>query len=250
MRLDSALVQLGLVSSRNKAQRYIEQGLVYVNDTAITKRAYEVDLTDHIEVRSTGTQYVSRGAYKLIGALDAFTPLGFPDIAGKNCLDIGASTGGFTQVLLERGVKQVIALDVGHDQLDPSLQSDPRVIECSGMNIRTTTREDMPFAAQIVVSDVSFISLTYVIPQLASLVSEQAHAILLIKPQFEVGRAALDKHGIVTSEQERARAVEQVCACAQNNGWIVEQTTESPITGIHGNTEYLLWLRLGEQKRI
>lgn len=246
MRLDVALVERFLVPSRNKAQQYIPQGIVFVNGIAVTKRSYEVQDTDVIEVRSQNTQYVSRGAYKLLGALDAFTPMGFPNIAGKYCLDIGASTGGFTQVLLERGAAKVIALDVGHDQLAAVLKADARVVELSGMNIRSTTREDVPFAAQIVVSDVSFISLTYVIPHIADLVSDDAHALLLIKPQFEVGRAALDKHGIVTHEADRKRAVDTVCTCARQNGWVVEQIIDSPITGTHGNAEFLLWLRRSE----
>ena len=156
-------------------------------------------------------------------------------------MDIGASTGGFCDVLLRNDAAQVIALDVGHGQLDPKIAHDDRIIEMSGVNIRDVYAEDLPYRPEMIVSDVSFISLTYVIPVLARIAAPQAQIVLLVKPQFEVGRAGLGKNGIVEDPALRERALHDVVACAEQHGLDVVATAESPIIGTHGNEEFLLY---------
>lgn len=190
-RLDKELVQRGLASTRNRAQQLIASGAVLVNGSSEkAKSSLQVSSADTIElnnqIRSSG-MYVSRGAIKLVEALDYFIPQGLPAPLHKNCLDIGASTGGFTQVLLDKGARRVIAVDVGHNQLDPLIAADERVLDMSGVNIRDVYEEDLEYSPNFIVSDVSFISLTYVIPVVERITHTGAHAVLLIKPQFEVG---------------------------------------------------------------
>lgn len=249
-RLDVVMVATGLADSRSQAQKLIKAGKVKVNGTMITKPSAMVRLADLSNDTAgeqaaidadKGDDYVSRGAYKLVGAFDLFADDGLTEPQGLNCLDIGASTGGFTQVLLRRGAGQVIALDVGHGQLNARVAEDERVIEMSGVNIRDVHAEDLPFAPQLVVSDVSFISLTYVIPVIARIAAPGAQVVLLVKPQFEVGREGLGKHGIVTDDAKRQRALQTVVECAQSHGFTVKATAESPIEGTHGNVEYLLF---------
>ncbi|NEG55747.1 TlyA family RNA methyltransferase [Bifidobacterium sp. SMA15] len=243
-RLDLWLVAGGVVDSRSKAQRLIKGGHVTVNGRTVTKPAYAIGDATHTRiVVDKGDDYVSRGAYKLVGAFERFAEDGLPEPEGLDCLDIGASTGGFTQVLLRRGAGRVIALDVGHGQLDPRVADDPRVIEMSGVNIRDVTADDLPYRPGMIVSDVSFISLTYVIPVIAGLAAPGAHIVLLVKPQFEVGRAGLDRHGVVVSEALRAKALDDVVACAGDHGLRVVATAPSPIEGTHGNAEWLLYAR-------
>lgn len=245
-RLDKEIVARGLAPTRSRAQQLIDSGVVLVNGTSKkVKASMNVSDADVISladnVRSSG-HYVSRGAIKLVHALELFIPQGLPRPQGMKCLDIGASTGGFTQVLLEEGASQVVALDVGHGQLDTLIATDKRVIEMSGTNIRSVKLEDLPFSPQLTVSDVSFISLTYVIPVISRITLTGAHAVLLIKPQFEVGRAKLGKGAIVTREEYRVQAQDTVISCARENGFIVRGITPSAITGMHGNQEYLLWI--------
>ena len=156
-------------------------------------------------------------------------------------MDIGASTGGFCDVLLRNDAAQVIALDVGHGQLDPKIAHDDRIIEMSGVNIRDVYAEDLPYRPEMIVSDVPFISLTYVIPVIARIAAPQAQIVLLVKPQFEVGKGNLGKNGIVESQELREQALSSVVACAERNGLDVRATTVSPIEGTHGNIEYLLY---------
>ena len=158
------------------------------------------------------------------------------------CLDIGASTGGFTDVLLRGGAAKVVALDVGHGQLDPRIANDEHVIEMSGVNIREVEADDLPYRPAMIVSDVSFISLTYVIPVIARIAAPGAQIVLLVKPQFEVGRAGLGKNGIVEDPALRERALHDVVACAEQHGLDVVATADSPIIGTHGNEEYLLYV--------
>lgn len=254
-RLDRALVARDVVGSRTRAQRLIAQGDITVNGATVRKASYHVLPSDRLEVASGVTQYVSRGAHKLIGAFHAFSPHGLPSPAGRVCLDIGASTGGFTQVLLRTGAQQVMALDVGHGQLASYLVADPRVINMEGVNIRDVTADLLPAVPTYIVSDVSFISLTYVIPVIARICAHQedhasarvAHIpveiILLIKPQFEVGKGRLGKNGIVTDPHLRLTAQKKVIDCAEKCGLKVCGCVDSPIEGEHGNREYLLWLR-------
>ena len=204
-RLDLALVDRGLAQTRTKASRLIRSGNVRVNGIIQTKPSLAVTSQDTLEA-DRGDDYVSRGAYKLVGAFDAFADCGLIEPKGMDCLDIGASTGGFTQVLLRRGAAHVIALDVGHGQLDPRIAADPRVIDMSGVNIRDITREDLAYTPFMIVSDVSFISLTYVIPVIARIAAPGAHIVLLIKPQFEVGRGNLGK---TVSSTSRSCAIGQ-----------------------------------------
>ncbi|BDR52817.1 TlyA family rRNA (cytidine-2'-O)-methyltransferase [Bombiscardovia nodaiensis] len=245
MRLDQALVERGLVQSRSRAAALVKQGAVLVNGVTCRKVAHPVAAGDLLSA-DKGEDYVSRGAFKLIGALDTFGPQGLPQPRGKYCLDIGASTGGFTDVLLRRGASQVIALDVGHGQLAPRLASDERVREFSGVNIRQVEPGELPFQPDYVVSDVSFISLTYVIPVIQRLALPGAHCLLLVKPQFEVGRGKLGHGGVVRQAERRQEALERVETCARTHNFTLRGRAPSPITGAHGNEEYLLWLQLGE----
>lgn len=242
-RLDTELVERGLADTRTRARRLVESGAVSVDGMPETKPSRKVRTDAHIEVMPQGHTYVSRGAYKLLGALEHFTPLGLASPSGRRCLDIGASTGGFTQVLLEHGAAQVVALDVGHDQLVEQLQHDSRVLDMSGVNIRAVTAADLPFRPSYVVSDVSFISLTYVLPVIARLAAPRAEVVVLVKPQFEVGKGNLGKDGIVTDATLREASLEKVKECARNCGLEVKASTVSPIEGARGNVEYLLWLR-------
>lgn len=240
VRLDIALVERGVTDSRSKAQRLIESGKVRVNGTVASKASLKVTAADTLDA-DLGDDYVSRGAYKLVGAFDMFSQTGLRSAEGLDCLDIGASTGGFCDVLLRNDAAQVIALDVGHGQLDPKIAHDDRIIEMSGVNIRDVYAEDLPYRPEMIVSDVSFISLTYVIPVIARIAAPQAQIVLLVKPQFEVGKGNLGKNGIVESQELREQALSSVVACAERNGLDVRATTVSPIEGTHGNIEYLLY---------
>ena len=234
------MLERGLTDSRSKAQRLIADGKVSVNGVAVTKASAKVTAADTLDA-DLGDDYVSRGAYKLVGAFDMFSQTGLRSAEGLDCLDIGASTGGFCDVLLRNDAAQVIALDVGHGQLDPKIAHDDRIIEMSGVNIRDVYAEDLPYRPEMIVSDVSFISLTYVIPVIARIAAPQAQIVLLVKPQFEVGKGNLGKNGIVESQELREQALSSVVACAERNGLDVRATTVSPIEGTHGNIEYLLY---------
>ncbi len=238
-RLDAYMARCALAPSRAKAQRLIRDGSVFVDGVCVRKPSAPVPGGAHVDVRGAD-DYVSRGAYKLLGAFSAFAPHGLRPPEG---LDIGASTGGFCDVLLRGGAHRVIALDVGHGQLDARIASDPRIIEMSGVNIRDVDPTDLPFAPQMVVSDVSFISLTYVLPVVARIAAPGAAVVMLVKPQFEVGRQGLGKHGIVTDPQLRTRALDSVVHCARECGLDVVATAVSPIEGTHGNIEYLMYAR-------
>ena len=255
-RLDALIVARGLVDSRSKAQRLIRDGRVTVDGRPASKPSTAVSPDAAIAV-DKGDDYVSRGAYKLVGAFDVFgapaascpsagltfdvpfEPL--PEPSGLHCLDIGASTGGFTQVLLRRGAVQVVALDVGHGQLDPHVDADDRVIRMDGVNIRDVTVDMLPWRPQMIVSDVSFISLTYVIPVIARIAASGARIVLLVKPQFEVGREGLGRGGVVADPALRERALADVVTCARAHGLRVLAAAPSPIEGTHGNAEYLLY---------
>ncbi len=240
IRLDLAMLDRNLLDSRSKAQRLIADGKVSVNGVIVTKASAKVTQSDVIAA-DQGDGYVSRGAYKLVGAFDLFAQHGLRSANGLRCLDIGASTGGFCDVLLRGGANRVIALDVGHGQLDPRIANDGRIIEMSGVNIRDVQTDDLPYLPEMIVSDVSFISLTYVIPVIARIAARGAQIVLLVKPQFEVGKGNLGKNGIVESEALRQQALETVVACAESNGLHVRATGQSPIEGTHGNVEYLLY---------
>ena len=250
-RLDCALVNRDLAESRTIAQRLIKAGAVSVSNRTITKPSFLVNNSEEIIIKKSEKlekseyflKYVSRGALKLEGAFDAFSKYGLSTSNSTRALDIGASTGGFCDVLLQKGVDKVIALDVGHGQLHPKIANDPRVIEMSGVNIRDVYEENLPYKPNLIVSDVSFISLTLVIPTIARIAEQNADIVLLVKPQFEVGKGNLGKGGIVTDESLRISALEKVKNCAKANNMTVIATEKSPIEGTHGNVEYLLYAR-------
>jgi 23S rRNA (cytidine1920-2'-O)/16S rRNA (cytidine1409-2'-O)-methyltransferase len=241
-RLDSALTQRGLARSRTHAARLIAEGLVTVNGKPAVKASMQIVDSQLIEVAATD-HYVSRAAHKLVAALDAFDLR----VEGRLALDVGASTGGFTQVLLERGVRQVIALDVGHDQLDPTIRRDPRVVTVEGFNARSMTAVSLAAASglaqspTIVVADVSFISLGMILPALVETIGTGADFVVLIKPQFEVGRTGI-REGIVRDAGLRTDAVTNVLWTAWDLGLPTAGVIPSPIAGNSGNREYVAWL--------
>jgi len=240
-RLDAALSERGLARSRTHAARLIADGLVTVDGVGVTKPSTKVGDAQVLEVAGAD-HYVSRAAHKLIGALDAFAV----DVTGRRALDVGASTGGFTQVLLERGASHVIALDVGHGQLHTLIRSDPRVAVVEGSNARFLTADSLAAASRvdevptIVVGDLSFISITQVLPALVETVGTEADFVLLIKPQFEVGRTGV-REGIVTNPNLRADAVATVLWSAWDLGLGTAGLEPSAIIGTGGNHEYLVW---------
>lgn len=239
-RVDRRLFDLGLVESRSKAQTLIRHGHITINGRPVRRASTLVGVDDDLHVVSSD-DYVSRGAYKLVGAFDAFRGQGLSAPEGLLCLDIGASTGGFCDVLLRRGAHRVIALDVGHGQLSARIAHDPRIIEMSGVNIREVTATMLPFEPQMVVSDLSFISLTYVIPVIERIAADNAAVVLLVKPQFEVGKGHLGKHGVVADPKLREEALQTVITCCRRHGLDVRGSAPSPITGNAGNVEYLLY---------
>lgn len=238
MRADAALVERGLARSRAVAKELIDAGQVTARGVPVTKASTPVDSAD-LAVSGEVDGWVGRAAYKLLGALEAF-----PIVAhGRRCLDVGASTGGFTQVLLARGARQVVALDVGHGQLAPGVRADPRVLERSGTNVRDVEPEDLAGPFDVVVADLSFISLRLVLDKLARLTAVDGDLVTLVKPQFEVGRDRLARTGVVTSPHERQRALRDVLEVVAATGLSVHGLAPSPIVGGAGNHEYLLWAR-------
>ena len=273
MRLDVALVERGLARSRGHASELIDAQRVLVAGKPARKASQEV--ADEIQISvAAAEEYVSRAGLKLAKALDAFSGL---EIAGRRALDVGASTGGFTDVLLRRGARSVIALDVGHDQLVDEIRNDARVTVLEGFNARELTPQSLAQAiaaldeaagntgavataavakpaegagesvleVDLIVADLSFISLTLVLEQL-KLVAPRADMVLLIKPQFEVGKQSLNASGIVNDWSLRAKAIHQVIDCAQDLGLGIREIVRSELPGTHGNIEYVLWISSDE----
>lgn len=217
-------------------------GDVRVDGTTITKAGMPVDPAAAIVLETPDHPYVGRGALKLAHALDVF----HIDVANRRALDIGASTGGFTDVLLQRGARVVVALDVGHGQLDWTLRTDPRVVVLERLNARTLTPDQLPDGVrqvEIVTIDVSFISLRHILPVVPPILTPDAQVIALVKPQFEAGRSEVGKGGIVRDASVHARVVEEITAAAHALGLTRVGVTESPITGMEGNREFLMYLR-------
>jgi 23S rRNA (cytidine1920-2'-O)/16S rRNA (cytidine1409-2'-O)-methyltransferase len=239
VRADLALVDQGLAPSREKARALILAGEVLAGDRPIDKAGELVDASAELRLRSAPMPYVSRGGLKLAHALDTFGI----DPAGLVALDVGASTGGFTDCLLQRGAVRVHCVDVGHGQLDWKIASDARVRVHDRVNIRLTAAALLGETVELIVIDVSFISLRLVLPVLPPLVKPGAPVVALVKPQFEVGRAHVGKGGIVRDDQARARALVEIRAAADELGYAVVGDTVSPITGSKGNIEFLLHLR-------
>ena len=245
-RLDMMLVASGLVESRAKAQRLIKAGHVRVDGETITKPSFMVK-AGHSELAvDKGDDYVSRGAYKLLGAFETFAGNGLTGPEGLECLDIGASTGGFTDVLLRGGAAKVVALDVGHGQLDPRIANDEHVIEMSGVNIREVEADDLPYRPAMIVSDVSFISLLKIMPAVVPLLAPGGVMVSLIKPQFEAGREHVGKGGIVRDITVHRDVIRRVVDGIAENGLSPLGLTFSPIKGADGNIEYLLYSRKDE----
>lgn len=241
-RLDSEVLARGLAASRERARALILAGQVRVNGQQVTKAGAPVTPDDDITLIEPDHPYVSRGGVKLAHALDAFGI----DVSGRLALDVGASTGGFTDVMLRRGARHVVALDVGHGQLDWRLRSDPRVTVIERVNARTLSAEQLPAEArafEIITMDVSFISARQVLPAVAPLLRAGADLVVLVKPQFEAGRDEVGKGGLVRDPAVHVRVVDEVGAAASALGLSRIAMTESPITGTEGNREFLLHLR-------
>jgi len=249
-RLDLALVERGLARSRNQASSLIESRRVFIDGREARKSSQPVPESAELIVLEA-IDYVSRAGHKLAAALEEFTEI---EIVGKTCLDIGASTGGFTDVLLRYGASKVVALDVGHSQLSESLLDNRMVINIENFNARDLTQENLQKVVgskleqkitddtfALVVADLSFISLTLVLAQMSQ-VAPRANFVLLVKPQFEVGKKSLDASGIVNDHRLRASAIRQVVDEAKAQGLNIQGLIKSPLPGTHGNVEFLIWL--------
>lgn len=248
IRLDAELVRRGLARSRQQAGDLITAGRVSVSGTVASKPATQIDPAQPVEVREdpAGTpEYASRGGHKLAGALDALGD-DAPVVVGRRALDAGASTGGFTDVLLRRGAAHVVAVDVGYGQLVWSLQTDDRVTVMDRTNVRTLDPTAIDPPVDLVVGDLSFISLTLVLDALVGVTDPDGDLVLMVKPQFEVGKDRLGKGGVVRDLGHRADAVEAVAQAAAGRGWGARAVVTSPLPGPSGNVEYFLWLRRGE----
>ena len=246
-RLDAELVRRKLARSREHASELIAAGRVSVGGTTATKSATQVETSAAVVVAKDDNDpdYASRGGHKLAGALAAFVPQGLR-IEGRYCLDAGASTGGFTDVLLRAGAGRVLAVDVGYGQLAWSLRTDERVTVMDRTNVRELTPERIGGEqVDVVVGDLSFIPLGLVLPALASCCAADADLVLMVKPQFEVGRERLGNGGVVRSPQLRAETVQRVAAQGRHLGLGVLGVTASPLPGPSGNVEYFLWFRRG-----
>lgn len=233
-RLDKLLVARGLAETRTKAQALILAGQVFTREQRLEKAGLEVEIDLELTVRET-LPFVSRGGLKMAAALDHFQI----DPTGMVCLDIGASTGGFTDCLLKRGARRVVALDVGHGQIDWRLRQDPRVEVRENINARYLKPEDFADRFELVVADVSFISLTRILPVIPALLGDRGVIIPLIKPQFEVGREEVGRGGIVRDEAAQLRVVSEIEQHARGLGWTGRGVIDSPIRGADGNREFL-----------
>jgi 23S rRNA (cytidine1920-2'-O)/16S rRNA (cytidine1409-2'-O)-methyltransferase len=238
-RLDNALVDRGLAPSRERARALILAGQVAVDGQMVSKAGAPVAADARVELAIPDHPYVGRGGVKLAHALDVFSI----DPKGRRALDVGASTGGFTDVLLQRGAASVIALDVGRGQLDWRLRTDARVIVREGVNARALTTDDVPHAVTLVTIDVAFISLRLILPALPPFLNDAADVVALVKPQFEAGRDEVGKHGLVTDPLVHEAVLARVTAAAVSLGFARVAMTPSPITGATGNQEFFLHLR-------
>ena len=241
-RLDVLLVERGLAASRERARALVLAGAVRVDGHRVTKAGAATAVDASLELDVPDHPYVGRGGVKLAHALDHFAI----DVRGMIGLDIGASTGGFTDVLLQRGAVRVAAIDVGHNQLDWKLRSDPRVFSREGLNARALAPGDLPAGLRtfdIITIDVSFISLRHILPVLPPLLAPTGHVVALVKPQFESRREEVGKGGIVRDDVVHSRVAAEVTAAADALGLVRAGLIDSPITGMEGNKEFLLWLR-------
>lgn len=248
-RIDKLLVERGLVESRTKAQALIMAGVVLANEQRVDKPSEQIPADSILRIKGEddpASKYVGRGGLKLEAALREF----HIDVSNCVCLDIGASTGGFTDCLLQNGARSVVALDVGHNQIDWRLRTNPRVEVREGVNARYLTPEDFEVRFDVIVMDVSFISATRILPVVPPLLASDGNFIALIKPQFEVGRGEVGKGGIVRDASKRAEVVDAVRASAAALGLEQHGLIESPIRGADGNVEFLAWYRVPEPAAI
>lgn len=239
LRLDLYLVQKGFFSGREKAKRAIIAGRVLVNRSIITKASFLVEEHDQVTVTADESEYVSRGGYKLAAALENFSF----SVDKMTVLDLGSSTGGFTDCLLKNGAKKIYAVDVGTNQLVPQLRENPAVVVMEQTNARNLSAESFPDEIQLVTADLSFISLRLVFPAIASVLPEEGCAICLVKPQFEAGKGNIGKNGVVRDSKTHRRVLENLIAEARMAGLNPFGLTHSPITGGDGNIEFLLGLK-------
>ena len=239
IRLDIALEQRGLAQSRARARDAVLRGTVTLNGALAKKPGQLVAATDSLGIADPAGTYVSRAALKLIAGLDA----GAIAVAGKTCLDLGASTGGFSQVLAERGAEKIYAVDVGHGQLHEKLRGHPAILSMEGTNATALTRENIPEPIDLLVCDISFVSVAKVLAAPLALCRAGADAVILIKPQFEVGRQHIGKNGIVADAAAAAAAVSAIVAFMREAGWTLHQSLPSPIAGGDGNRETVALFR-------
>lgn len=243
IRLDARIFDLGLTESREKAKAFIMAGQVYVNGMKATKAGMTVSEKDNIEVRGS-SEFVSRGGHKLKKAMASF-PINITD---KICMDVGASTGGFTDCMLQNGAVKVYSVDVGYGQLAWKLRSDPRVVNLERTNIRYVTEEQIPDKVDFSSVDVSFISLCLVLPAIYPVLSESGECVCLIKPQFEAGREKVGKKGVVRDKSVHTEVIQKIYNFAIESGFCVSGLDYSPIKGPEGNIEYLIYLKKGESE--
>lgn len=241
MRLDARIFELGLTESREKAKAFIMAGQVYVNGMKATKAGVTVSEKDIIEVRGSN-EFVSRGGHKLKKAMSVF-PI---SLENKICMDVGASTGGFTDCMLQNGAVKVYSVDVGYGQLAWKLRSDPRVVNLERTNIRYITEEQVPDKIDFASVDVSFISLCLVLPAIYPVLSDEGECVCLIKPQFEAGREKVGKKGVVRDKNVHSEVIEKIYNFALETGFSVAGLDFSPIKGPEGNIEYLIYLKKQE----
>ena len=238
-RIDILMCEKNLSPSREKAKKLILDGLVFVNGKKVNKPSAEFEEDADVKIEENAIKYVSRGGLKLEKALNNFDV----EIEGKIALDVGASTGGFTDCMLQNGCKKVYAVDVGHDQLDEKLLSDPRVVNIEGVNARKLKKELFEDKIDFFTVDVSFISLTLVLSSIRNIIENGALGVCLIKPQFEVGKENIGKNGVVKDKKLHAMAVNKICEFCLNNGFAVLALDYSPIKGPDGNIEYLILVK-------
>ncbi len=240
-RVDVWLVARGMAESREKAQAMIMAGQVYIGEKKVLKASEQAAEDAPIQLRGVQDAFASRGGHKLEKAITAFGA----DVSGQVALDIGAATGGFTDVLLRHGAAHVYAIDVGYGQLDWKLRNDPRVTVMERTNARTLTAEQFPLHPTLTVMDVSFISIRLILPVAAAIMGDSGRFLTLIKPQFEAGKGQVGKNGVVREKEIHARVLREICVFAPSFGWHVEKLTFSPIKGPAGNIEFLADIRPG-----
>ena len=240
-RADIALTRRGLAPSRERAQALIIAGRVYIGEQKVGKASDPVTQEDELSVRGEDEGWASRGAHKLVKALDRFSV----DVSGLTALDIGAASGGFTDVLLRRGARHVYAVDVGYGQLDWRLRKDPRVSVMERTNARAITPQMFDLTPSLTVMDVSFISIRLIIPAAALVMGEQGRFVLLVKPQFEAGRALVGKHGVVRDPETHEGVLREIRDFAAGIGWGIQAIDYSPIKGPKGNMEFLADIKKG-----